>query len=56
MTYADLKLNDGEILNVLFAARKYNVTTMVHCENADVYVFYVASQSVLTNPPIVSTG
>ncbi|KAK7463625.1 hypothetical protein VKT23_005564 [Stygiomarasmius scandens] len=36
MTYADLKLNDGEILNVLLAARKYRVTTMVHCENADV--------------------
>ncbi|KAK0480775.1 dihydropyrimidinase [Armillaria novae-zelandiae] len=36
MTYADLKLNDGEILNVLVAARKYKVTTMVHCENADV--------------------
>ena len=38
MTYKDLKLNDGEILNVLVAARKYQVTTMVHCENADVYV------------------
>ncbi|THV04899.1 dihydropyrimidinase [Dendrothele bispora CBS 962.96] len=36
MTYANLKLNDGEILNVLMAARKYRVTTMVHCENADI--------------------
>ncbi|KAF5374973.1 hypothetical protein D9758_000237 [Tetrapyrgos nigripes] len=36
MTYVDLKLNDGEILNVLMAARKYKVTTMVHCENAEV--------------------
>lgn len=36
MTYAALKLNDGQILDVLLAARKYGVTTMVHCENADV--------------------
>ncbi|THH05565.1 hypothetical protein EW146_g9871, partial [Bondarzewia mesenterica] len=38
MTYAALKLNDSEILDVLLATRKYGVTTMVHCENADVYV------------------
>ena len=38
MTYAALKLNDSQILDVLAASRKYGVTTMVHCENADVYV------------------
>ncbi|UUC91894.1 MULTISPECIES: dihydropyrimidinase [Comamonas] len=35
MTYDDLKLNDGQILDVLDVARKYDATTMIHAENAD---------------------
>jgi len=36
MTYQDAKLNDYEILDVMHAARKLGITTMVHAENADV--------------------
>ncbi|KAH8833105.1 dihydropyrimidinase [Flagelloscypha sp. PMI_526] len=36
MTYQSYKLNDGQILDVLVAARRLGVTTMCHCENADV--------------------
>ncbi|MDL5035017.1 dihydropyrimidinase [Comamonas resistens] len=35
MTYDDLKLNDGQILDVLDVARKYDATAMIHAENAD---------------------
>lgn len=35
MTYDDLKLNDGQILDVLDVARRYDATTMIHAENAD---------------------
>lgn len=35
MTYDDLKLNDGEILDVLDTAKKNNALVMVHAENAD---------------------
>ena len=36
MTYKSLKLNDYEVLEVMHAARKLGITTMVHAENADV--------------------
>src|SRR5262245_60393330 len=35
MTYDDLKLNDGEILDVLAVARQHGAMAMVHAENAD---------------------
>lgn len=35
MTYDDLKLNDGEILDVLDTAKKNHALVMVHAENAD---------------------
>ena len=35
MTYDDLKLNDGEILDVLAIARANGAMAMVHAENAD---------------------
>ncbi|BGP37031.1 hypothetical protein JCM10449v2_000935 [Rhodotorula kratochvilovae] len=34
-TYPALQLNDSQIMDCLFAARKYGVTVMVHAENAD---------------------
>ncbi|GAA5971392.1 hypothetical protein JCM11641_008335 [Rhodosporidiobolus odoratus] len=40
-TYPALKLNDEEILNCFFAARKYGVTTMVHAENSDMITWMV---------------
>ncbi|ORY21035.1 dihydropyrimidinase [Naematelia encephala] len=36
MTYPLLKLNDKQVLDVLCAARRTGVTTMVHAENADI--------------------
>jgi dihydropyrimidinase len=36
MTYRSLMLKDYEILEVMHAARKLGITTMVHAENADV--------------------
>jgi dihydropyrimidinase len=36
MTYKSLMLRDYEILDVMCAARKFGITTMVHAENADV--------------------
>ncbi len=36
MTYASARLNDYQILDVMHAARKLGITTMVHAENADV--------------------
>lgn len=38
MTYAAMKLNDSQILDVLLAARKLGVTVMCHCENNDMCV------------------
>ncbi|MGB7301092.1 MAG: dihydropyrimidinase [Burkholderiaceae bacterium] len=35
MTYDDLKLDDGQVLDVLSVARAYGAMTMVHAENAD---------------------
>ncbi|MFX1676033.1 dihydropyrimidinase [Paraburkholderia sp. A2WS-5] len=35
MTYEDLKLDDGQILDVLAIAREYGAMAMVHAENAD---------------------
>ena len=35
MTYDDLKLDDGEILDVLSVAREHGAMAMVHAENAD---------------------
>ncbi|KAL2217274.1 putative allantoinase [Thermoascus aurantiacus ATCC 26904] len=36
MTYEALQLRDGEILDILLAARRHGITTMVHAENGDV--------------------
>ncbi|GAA5927769.1 hypothetical protein JCM10213_000888 [Rhodosporidiobolus nylandii] len=44
-TYPALKLNDEEILNCFFAARKYGVTTMVHAENSDMISWMVKDLS-----------
>jgi dihydropyrimidinase len=35
MTYDDMKLNDGEILDVLDVARRFGAMAMIHAENAD---------------------
>jgi dihydropyrimidinase len=35
MTYDDLKLGDGEILDVLAVAREHGAMAMIHAENAD---------------------
>ena len=35
MTYDDLKLDDGEVLDVLDVARSHGALVMVHAENAD---------------------
>lgn len=35
MTYKSLMLKDYEVLEVMYAARKLGITTMVHAENAD---------------------
>jgi dihydropyrimidinase len=35
MTYDDLKLGDGEILDVLSVAREHGAMAMIHAENAD---------------------
>ena len=35
MTYDDLKLNDGQILDLLDVARQHGAMVMVHAENAD---------------------
>lgn len=35
MTYDDLKLDDGQILDVLSVARSHGALTMLHAENAD---------------------
>jgi dihydropyrimidinase len=35
MTYDDLKLNDGQILDVLEVARAHDAMAMIHAENAD---------------------
>ena len=35
MTYDDLKLDDGEILDVLAVARQHGAMAMIHAENAD---------------------
>ena len=35
MTYDDMKLDDGQILDVLDIARRHGAMTMVHAENAD---------------------
>jgi dihydropyrimidinase len=35
MTYDDMKLNDGEILDVLSIAREHHALAMIHAENAD---------------------
>lgn len=35
MTYDDMKLNDGQILDVLAVAKQYGALAMLHAENAD---------------------
>ena len=35
MTYDDLKLDDGQILDVLDVARRHGAMAMIHAENAD---------------------
>ncbi|KAK0890437.1 hypothetical protein LTR02_014713 [Friedmanniomyces endolithicus] len=39
MTYAALQLNDGQILDVLLAARQHGITTMIHAENNDLILW-----------------
>ena len=39
MTYAALKLDDGQILDVLLASRTHGITTMIHAENNDVILW-----------------
>lgn len=42
MTYAALQLNDGQILDVLLAARHHKITTMIHAENNDLILWMTA--------------
>jgi dihydropyrimidinase len=42
MTYAALQLNDGQILDVLLAARQHKITTMIHAENNDLILWMTA--------------
>lgn len=39
MTYEALKLNDSQILDVLFEARKNQITTLIHAENDDLILW-----------------
>ncbi|GAM88228.1 hypothetical protein ANO11243_062590 [Dothideomycetidae sp. 11243] len=39
MTYAALKLDDGQILDVLLESRRNKITTMIHAENNDVILW-----------------
>lgn len=39
MTYAALKLDDGQILDVLLSSRQHGITTMIHAENNDVILW-----------------
>lgn len=51
-TYPRYKLTDAQLLNILLANRKLNVTTMIHAENADVIDFIneKLQQKNLTDP------
>jgi len=42
MTYNDLKLNDGQILQVLEVARAEQAMTMIHAENSDAIAYLTA--------------
>jgi dihydropyrimidinase len=42
MTYDDLKLNDGQILQVLEVARAEQAMTMIHAENSDAIAYLTA--------------
>jgi dihydropyrimidinase len=42
MTYAALKLHDGQILDVLLEARKQSITTMIHAENNEIIEWMTA--------------
>ena len=41
MTYDPMKLPDRAILNIMVAARKLGITTMIHAENHDMIALYV---------------
>lgn len=43
MTYPAMKLNDKQVLDILCAARRTGVTTMVHAENADIIDWMTAN-------------
>lgn len=36
MTYADMALNDRQLLDILAGSRRHGLTTMVHAENHDI--------------------
>nr|OQO04092.1 hypothetical protein B0A51_18317 [Rachicladosporium sp. CCFEE 5018] len=42
MTYAALQLNDGQILDILLAAREHGITTLIHAENNDLIIWMTA--------------
>ncbi|OQN95972.1 hypothetical protein B0A48_17915 [Cryoendolithus antarcticus] len=42
MTYAALQLNDGQILDILLAAREHGITTLIHAENNDLIIWITA--------------
>ena len=50
MTYKAFQLRDYEILDVMHAARKLGVTTMIHAENADVIDWMTVSGRSTPNP------
>ncbi|KPV76720.1 uncharacterized protein RHOBADRAFT_51721 [Rhodotorula graminis WP1] len=64
-TYPALQLSDTQIMDCLFAARKYGVTTMIHAENADMITWMtrdLAARGMLapihhgtSRPPIVES-
>ena len=43
MTYERMKLGDREILNIMTAARKLGLTTMIHAENHDMIALIIES-------------
>jgi dihydropyrimidinase len=50
MTYDDLKLNDGQILDVLDVARQHGAMAMVHAENADCIEWLTKRMEAVGNP------
>jgi dihydropyrimidinase len=55
MTYDDLKLDDGQILDVLAVARAHGAMAMIHAENADCIEWLTAASKRPAAPRRAST-